>query len=106
MNFERYCIDKTLNFLKDAKLDFSRSGKPTDKAYVESFNARFQLECLNEHWFLSLEDAREKIKMWREDYNEFRPHSSLKGLTPPQFIEQNRNIQGQKTIFLNGPVFG
>ena len=85
------------------KLYFSRPGKPGDNAYIESFNTRFRLECLNEHWFVSLEDAREKIKMWRKDYNEFRPHSSLGDLTPRQFAEQ---FESQKTIFLAGTVFG
>jgi len=66
-------------------LDFSRPGKPTDNAYIESFNARFRLECLNEHWFLSLDDAKEKIEAWRQDYNENRPHRSLKNLTPSEF---------------------
>ena len=69
------------------KLDFSRPGKPTDNAYIESFNARFRLECLNEHWFLSLEDARGKIESWREDYNHRRPHSSLDDLTPVAFAK-------------------
>ena len=59
------------------KLDFSRPGKPTDNAFIESFNARFRLECLNEHWFLSLEDAREKIESWREDYNNHRLQGSM-----------------------------
>ncbi len=67
------------------KLDFSRPGKPTDNAYIESFNARFRLECLNEHWFLGLEDAREKVESWREDYNKERPHSALNNLTPEEF---------------------
>jgi putative transposase len=67
------------------KLDFSRPGKPTDNAYIEAFNARFRLECLNEHWFLSLEDAQEKIEEWRLDYNETRPHSSLGNVTPNEF---------------------
>ena len=85
------------------KLDFSRPGKPSDNAYTESFNARFRLECLNEHWFLSLEDARDKVEEWRQDYNEFRPHSSLGDLTPRQFAEQ---FESQKAIFLAGTVFG
>ncbi|MEX2657817.1 MAG: transposase, partial [Balneolales bacterium] len=68
-------------------LDFSRPGKPTDNPYIESFNGSFRDECLNLHWFLSLEDAREKIETWRKDYNSFRPHSSLDGLTPNQFSE-------------------
>ena len=69
-------------------LDFSRPGKPTDNPYIESFNGSFRDECLNLHWFLSLEDARQKIETWRQDYNSFRPHSSLDGLTPNQFSEK------------------
>ncbi|GAB3989440.1 hypothetical protein GCM10028807_14350 [Spirosoma daeguense] len=63
-------------------LDFSRPGKPTDNPFIESFNGSFRDECLNAHWFLSLEDARDKIERWRQEYNSFRPHSSLGGLTP------------------------
>ncbi|KVE69959.1 transposase, partial [Burkholderia vietnamiensis] len=55
------------------EIDFSRPGKPTDNAKNESFNGRFREECLNAHWFLSLEDARRKIEVWREYYNEARP---------------------------------
>jgi len=67
------------------KLDFIRPGKPTDNAFIESFNGRFRQECLNEHWFLSLEDAEEKIEAWRRDYNEHRPHSSLGNIPPAEF---------------------
>lgn len=66
-------------------LDFSHPGKPTDNPFIESFNGSFRDECLNLHWFLSLEDAREKIERWRVDYNEYRPHSSLGDLTPSEF---------------------
>jgi len=66
-------------------LDFSRPGKPTDNAYIESFNGSLRDECLNAHWFMSLSDARGKIEDWRRDYNEFRPHSSLNNLTPIAF---------------------
>ena len=66
-------------------LDFSRPGKPTDNPFIESFNGSFRDECLNVHWFLSLDDAREKIERWKRDYNEFRPHSSLGDLTPCEF---------------------
>jgi putative transposase len=59
------------------KLDFSRPGKPTDNAFIESFNGRLRQECLNQNWFVSLDDARQIVEQWREDYNEFRPHSSL-----------------------------
>jgi putative transposase len=54
-------------------LDFSRPGKPTDNAFAESFIGSFRDECLNVNWFLSLEDACDKIEQWRKDYNEFRP---------------------------------
>ena len=65
-------------------LDFSRPGKPTDNPSIESFNCSFRDECLNAHWYLSLEDAKEKFKRWREEYNTFRPHSSLGGRTPDE----------------------
>lgn len=68
-------------------LDFSRSGKPTDNAYVESFNGSFRDECLNVNWFLSLEDVQEKINDWWAEYNSFRPHSSLDDLTPDEVVE-------------------
>ena len=63
-------------------LDFSRRGKPTDNAAIESFNGRFRSECLSVHWFHSLEDAEGKIETWRQDYNENHPHRALKGLSP------------------------
>jgi putative transposase len=66
-------------------LDFSRPGKPTDNAFVESFNGRLRDECLNAHWFLSLADARAKIEAWRRHYNESRPHTSLGWLTPNEY---------------------
>ena len=66
-------------------LDFSRPGKPTDNAFVESFNGRLRDECLNAHWFLSLADARAKIEAWRRYYNESRPHMSLGWLTPNEY---------------------
>jgi len=69
-------------------LDFSRPGKPTDNAYIESFNGSFRDECLNTHWFLSLDDAREKIETWRRDYNEFRPHSALDNMTPEEYVKK------------------
>jgi putative transposase len=57
-------------------LDFSRSGKPVDNAHAEAFNARFRAECLNEHWFLNLDDARAEVESWRVDYNEVRLHNT------------------------------
>ena len=57
-------------------------GKPTQNAYIESFNGKFRDECLNQNWFLSLNDARRIIEEWRVDYNTARPHSSLGYQTP------------------------
>lgn len=81
-------ISKSLDqwaYLNGVKLDFSRPGKPTDNAFIESFNGRFRQECLNENWFLSIEDAREKVEIWRLDYNGERPHGSLGNLTPLEY---------------------
>ena len=66
-------------------IDFSRPGKPTDNAFIESFNGRLRDECLNAHWFLSLADARAKIEAWRRHYNESRPHTSLGWMTPSEY---------------------
>ena len=66
-------------------LRFIRPGKPIENAYVESFNGKFRDECLNEHWFVSLADAKATIEAWRVDYNTVRPHSSLDGATPHHF---------------------
>ena len=65
--------------------DFSRPGKPTDNAMIESFNGRLRQECLNQHWFMSLEDAKSKIGGWRQYYNESRPHSALDWQAPAEF---------------------
>ncbi len=75
-------------------LDFSRPGKPTDNV-VESFNGRLRDECLNRHWFLSLEDARAKIEAWRRDYNESRPHTSLGWLTPIEYAAAAAKIAAE-----------
>jgi putative transposase len=69
-------------YTKGVELDFSRPGKPTDNAFIEAFNGRFRAECLNQHWFLTLADAREKVECWRRYYNEERPRGSI-GNVPP-----------------------
>ncbi|MCS3434381.1 transposase InsO family protein [Klebsiella sp. BIGb0407] len=74
-------------------MDFSRPGKPTDNAFIESFNGSLRDECLNVHWFLSLEDALEKIEHWRQEYNHFRPHSSLNNLTPVEFVRSHQKVR-------------
>ena len=68
-------------------------GKPVQNAFVESFNSRLRDECLNEHVFLTLAEARETIEAWRYDYNHLRPHSSLGPLTPIEFAMLKRQQQ-------------
>jgi putative transposase len=64
------------------KLIFSRPGTPTDNPYIEAFNGRLRAECLNQHWFASLEDARRIIEDWRVEYNIERPHTALNNQAP------------------------
>ena len=74
-------------YLNGVELDFIRPGKPTENGLIESFNGRVREECLNENWFLSIEDAREKIEAWRQHYNHDRPHRALGTLSPAEFIK-------------------
>jgi putative transposase len=75
-------------FFNQVELDFSRPATPTDNAYIESFNARLRQELLNASWFLSLADARARMEAWRKEYNEDRPHTALRNLTPSEYVEQ------------------
>lgn len=75
------------------KLHFIEPGKPTQNAYIESFNGKFRDECLNANYFLSLADARVKIEAWRLGYNTERPHSSLGYVSPEQFLAAIENSQ-------------
>jgi len=70
------------------KIDFSRPGKPTDNAFVETFNGTFRDECLNVHWFETLAEAKQLIEGWRREYNESRPHRALRDKTPSEFASQ------------------
>jgi len=70
------------------QIDFSRPGKPTDNAHVESFNGTLRRECLNAHWFQSLSEAQARIEAWRREYNESRPHRALQDQTPEEFAKQ------------------
>jgi putative transposase len=78
------------------RIDFSRPGKPTDNSFVESFNGSLRDECLNVHWFESIEEACAKIEAWRQDYNESRPHQALKELTPDEFVAQMKDLEGSQ----------
>jgi putative transposase len=66
-------------------------GRPMQNGYIESFNGKFRDECLNEHWFETLPQARSEIALWRQDYNEVRPHSSLGRIPPAEFAHRHRN---------------
>lgn len=66
-------------------------GKPQQNCFVESFNGRLRDECLNEHLFSSLSEARSLIEAWRVDYNTCRPHTSLGGLAPAIYVQKTRN---------------
>lgn len=70
------------------KLNFIQPGKPTQNAFVESFNGKFRDGCLNQHWFRNLSEARNIIDNWRKHYNEVRPHSSLGYQPPAVFAEK------------------
>jgi putative transposase len=72
------------------QLHFIQPGKPVQNAYIESFNGKLRDECLNEHWFGSLYQARAIVEGWRQDYNGVRPHSALGNLTPDQFAHQTK----------------
>lgn len=80
-------------YQKDVVLNFSRPGKPTDNAYIESFNGKFRAECLNARRFLTLDDARQKMEDWRREYNEVRPHSAI-GNKPPISLMNGSGASG------------
>lgn len=95
---ERIVVDNGTEFTSKAmfewtenngtKLQFIQPGKPTQNAFVESLNGKFRNECLNQHWFRSLDEATQIIRDWREHYNAIRPHSSLGYLPPLAFAQQ------------------
>jgi putative transposase len=74
------------------KLSFIQPGKPQQNAFIESFNGKLRVECLNEQLFYDLADAQAKIEAWRIDYNENRPHRSLRQQTPAEFARNYENL--------------
>ena len=79
---------------------FSQLGKPTDSAFLESFNGTFRAECSNAHWFTSLTEAQQIVETWRAEYNESRPHRALGEKTPNEFaneIAASRDLIGLQT---------
>jgi putative transposase len=77
-------------------LRFIDPGKPMQNAYIESFNGKFRDECLSQHWFISLDEARRVSEDWRVDYNERRPHQSLQYKTPVEFAKERSLYQSTK----------
>ena len=73
------------------QLHFIQPGKPVQNAFIESFNGKFRDECLNEHWFVTLQEAQVVIESWRREYNEERTHSTIGDLTPMEFIHNQQN---------------
>jgi putative transposase len=69
-------------YFNRVELDFIRPGKPADNGIIEAFNGRLRQECLNANWFLSLDDAREKVETWRQEYNKEHPHGALGNISP------------------------
>ncbi len=80
-------------FPRHVDLDFIEPGKPTQNAFIESFNRTLRDECLNQNWFASMPEARQVIEAWRNAYNEERPHSSLAGLTPAEFAQKEEKAE-------------
>lgn len=78
---------------RGVRLCFIDPGKPMQNAYIESFNGKFRDECLSQHWFISLEEARSVSEEWRIDYNERRPHRSLQQQTPAEFAAKRSSYQ-------------
>ncbi len=99
---QRIAIDNGPEFVSKAldawayrnrvQLEFSRPGKPTDNAFAESFNGHFRAECLDCHWFVSLEEARHMIEAWRLDYNTERPHRALGQETPAAWMTARERL--------------
>jgi putative transposase len=77
------------------RIDFSRPGRPTDNCYVETFNGSLRDECLNIHWFETLDQARAIIETWRRDYNETRPHMALNDIAPEEYARRSGALNAE-----------
>jgi putative transposase len=84
------------------RLHFIQPGKPVQNAFIESFNGKFRDECLNEHWFVTLQEAQAVIAVWRREYNEERIHNTIGDVTPMEFIKhyQNRSQAARESTSL------
>jgi putative transposase len=93
-------------YRRGVRLAFIRPGKPIDNCYIESFNGKFRDECLNEHWFITMQHARSTIEAWRIEYNTERTHSSVDDLTPEEFMNAHASgySPGSVSIKAKNPV--
>ena len=90
-------------YARGIKIDYIQPGKPIQNCFVESFNGTFRDDCLNAHWFVSLERAKLTIEGWRREYNQIRPHSSLKGLTPVEYAGIHQQQGGTTAVLSIAP---
>lgn len=88
----------------EVQLCFIRPGRPVENGFIESFNGRLRDECLNVEWFASLEDARNKLAIFRQHYNHQRPHSALADRTPAGFAELHRQEKQETNTSLGGAL--
>jgi putative transposase len=85
-------------YRRGVHLDFIRPGKPVENAFIESYSGRLRDECLHGHQFTSMAEAQHIIEVWRLDYNQRRPHSSLGHLTPNEFVGQRQALQTAEAV--------
>jgi putative transposase len=78
------------------QLDFIRPGRPVENGFIESFNGRLRDKFLNVEWFASLQEAREKLALWRHHYNHQRPHSALQDRTPAAIAALHRTCENRR----------
>ncbi len=94
-----------MRYENGVRLEFIQPGKPMQNGYIESFNGRLRDECLNQHWFLGLPDARRILRAWRGDYNHNRPHTALGGRTPNEVASAMTGLRSPTAPFaLSSPV--
>jgi transposase InsO family protein len=101
-NGTEFTSNAVLGWVKDHGVEwhYIAPGKPMQNGYIESFNGRMRDECLNEHLFITLKEARQIIEEWRIDYNTRRPHTSLNGLTPAEFATRPKEGHNQNRLSL------
>jgi putative transposase len=89
---------------RGVRLRFIAPGKPVQNCFIESFNGRLRDECLNQHWFRNLADARQIVAEWRVDYNRVRPHSALGGLSPEEYRQKKYQMSTRSAVCEQAPV--